>query len=74
MAKKVAFGGKPEKKPAALDAEAWVESGQGEATKRFTIDVPESLHRRIKAQCAERGSKMADVVRELLEKHFPAKA
>jgi len=39
--------------------------------KRLTIDVPGSLHARIKAQCAMRGVKMADEVRALLEKHFP---
>ena len=38
--------------------------------KRLTIDVPSSLHRQIKAQCALDGVKMADVVRELLESHF----
>ena len=42
-----------------------------EAMKRFTIDVPDDLHRRIKTQCAMRGSKMADVLRELLEREFP---
>lgn len=42
-----------------------------EAMKRFTIDVTESLHKRIKMQCAMRGEKMADVIRELLEKEFP---
>ena len=41
-----------------------------EAMKRLTIDVPASLHARIKSQCALRGAKMADEVRELLEKHF----
>ena len=39
--------------------------------KRFTIDVPEALHRRIKARCAMRGAKMADVIRGMLEKEFP---
>jgi len=43
----------------------------GERMKRFTIDVPESLHRRIKAGCALRGVKMADYLRETLEKLFP---
>jgi hypothetical protein len=43
----------------------------GERMKRFTIDVPESLHRRIKAECALRGVKMADFLRETLEKLFP---
>jgi hypothetical protein len=42
--------------------------------KRFTIDVPISLHRRIKVQCAERGRKMADEIRTLLERHFPLKS
>lgn len=42
-----------------------------EPMKRFTIDVPLSLHRRIKTQCAMRGDKMADVIREMLEREFP---
>ena len=42
-----------------------------EKMSRFTIDVPESLHRRVKMQCAGRGKKMADVMRELLEREFP---
>ena len=45
----------------------------GERMKRFTIDVPESLHRRIKAECALRGVKMADYLRQTLEKLFPPK-
>ena len=44
-----------------------------ERMKRFTIDVPESLHRRIKAECALRGVKMADYLRQTLEKLFPPK-
>ena len=43
-----------------------------EAMKRFTIDVPASLHTRVKIGCAQRGLKMADVLREMLEKEFPA--
>ena len=42
-----------------------------QATKRFTIDVPIDLHSRIKVECAKRGLKMADVLRELLEREFP---
>ena len=42
-----------------------------EKMSRFTIDVPESLHRRVKMQCAARGQKMADVMRDLLEREFP---
>lgn len=43
-----------------------------EPMKRLTIDVTDSLHRRMKVACATRGLKMADVMRELLEKEFPA--
>ena len=35
--------------------------------KRLTIDVPESLHRRLKMSCAGRGVKMADEIRSALE-------
>lgn len=42
-----------------------------EPMKRFTIDVPESLHRRIKVRCAERGKRMADEIRVLLAREFP---
>jgi hypothetical protein len=69
------------RKPATpATAEQWVKgSGDRETSaptpaepmKRFTIDVPIELHRRIKAGCAERGLKMADALRELLEREFP---
>jgi predicted DNA binding CopG/RHH family protein len=42
-----------------------------EIKKRLTIDIRESLHRRVKIGCVTRGVEMADVVRELLEKEFP---
>ena len=83
--KKVAFN-KP-KKAATADADQWVQSNQPldqgraavrddrphpmEAMKRFTVDVPVELHRRIKSQCAMRGMKMADMLRELLDREFP---
>lgn len=78
--KKVALGAKP--RPAATaapTADDWVQSRQteadnGEAMKRLTVDVPVSLHTRIKSQCALRGVKMADEIRELLENHFPEKS
>jgi predicted DNA binding CopG/RHH family protein len=55
----------------------WVDSRQAadqensEPTKRLTIDVPASLHTRIKIQCAKDGVVMAEEIRTLLEKHFP---
>ena len=82
--KKVAFS--MPSKPAPASAEDWVHgpsSARGEPSrtaanappqepmKRFTIDVPLALHRRIKTQCAMRGQKMADALREILEREFP---
>lgn len=49
-------------------------STPAEAMKRFTIDVPATLHTRVKIGCAQRGLKMADVLRELLEKEFPSQS
>jgi hypothetical protein len=67
MSKKISIGTKPTAKPTV---DAWVKSrtpADGpEPMKRLTIDVPESLHRAIKTQCAMRGTKIADEVRELL--------
>lgn len=62
-------GGEPEQRPVPIKAPAPVQE-----MKRFTIDVPADLHRRIKADCAEQGIKMADLVREMLEIRFPAKS
>ena len=44
-----------------------------EPIKRFTIDIPLTLHKRIKSQCAIRGENMAEKheIRKLLEKQFP---
>ena len=69
--KKIEFGTKPSLRSAPDAVDSWVESravgeGMPEPMKRLTIDVPESLHREIKAQCAMRGAKIADEVRELL--------
>lgn len=73
--KKVAFGGKPQATPTPDD---WVKNRatpDPEPTpemkmKRLTLDVSEELHRRIKSACANRGVKMADEIRALLEERF----
>ncbi len=72
MNKKVTISPRPTKEQAA---DTWVEKRQTEkkeGTDRLTIDIPVSLHRRIKAKCALEGRKMAHVIRELLEERFPA--
>jgi hypothetical protein len=67
--------------PRATSAEDWVQGAGArdreaaappEPMKRFTIDVPVGLHCRVKIACAQRGLKMADVLRDLLEREFPA--
>lgn len=73
MSKKVAFGAKPTTRAVPAEAEAWVKDradGERERMRRLTIDIPDSLHRQIKSQCAMRGSKIADEVRELLREKY----
>ena len=75
--KKVSFGGKRPASSLAGTIDDWVldrEAPAHEPTKRFTIDVPVSLHKRVKSQCAVQGLVMADVMRELLEGRFPVAA
>lgn len=43
-----------------------------EPMKRLTVDVTETLHKRIKAQCAINGVIMANVIRDILEREFPS--
>ena len=72
----IAFKKPSGKKSAAQTADDWVAT-RGEGTgkmKRFTIDVSEALHARIKVDCASRGAKMSDVIREMLEERFPVKS
>lgn len=68
------------RKPATPDD--WVQGGGAAATeqlpsvpaqpmKRLTIDVTVDLHTRLKIECTRRGLKIADVVRDLLEREFP---
>lgn len=71
MNKKVNFGTKPlPKAEPAANADQWVENRATECTKRLTIDLPASLHGRVKANCALRGIKMADEIRRILEERF----
>ena len=70
--KKVTFGSRPTAAvPGTLSADEWVSDREPPGpTKRLTIDIPLGLHRRVKTQCAAEDLKMADVVRELLERRF----
>ena len=67
MVKKVAIkkpGVKSEVK--ADSANDWVSSREG--NKRLTIDVPSSLHSRLKIEAVKLGMPMADLVRQALDK------
>jgi hypothetical protein len=70
--KKISIGAKPAAK-AVTSADAWVDERKAvepEGTKRLTIDVPASLHAKIKASCAMRGTKMVDEITALLQDKF----
>lgn len=41
-------------------------------TVRFTIDVNAELHTRIKVAAAQRGTRMADMLRAIFEREFPS--
>ena len=70
--KKVEIGHRPTQ-PAA-SADTWVRDRTGAVDapqKRLTIDIPASLHARVKAGCAHRGTNMKKVVLDLLDQEFP---
>jgi len=77
-AKKVTFAAKRPSAVTTSDIENWVEKREVPMAapppeikmKRLTIDVPVSLHRKIKSTCALRNLRMADEIRDLLEQHF----
>ena len=61
---------------AAASAEEWVQGVIApvrpvEPMKRFTIDVLVTLYSARQGGSARRGLKMADMLRELLEREFP---
>ncbi len=73
--KKIAFGTKPTSQTGRATLDDWVDgrpSRTVESTKRLTIDVPVSLHQRIKVQCTLQGQNMADVLRAILQAQFGA--
>ena len=72
--KTVNFAAKRPSQSQSATVDDWVhnrEPASKEPTKRFTIDVPLSLHMRVKSRCALENLVMADVMRELLEHRFP---
>ena len=70
--KKIQFSSKPSGISNHSSADAWVNDKPAteEPTKRLTVDIPLSLHLRIKSQCALHNRLISDVIREILENHF----
>lgn len=74
--KKVDFVPKPVH-GSTMSVDKWVENRNtevAEPTKRLTIDVSQSLHKRIRTQCLQEDRVMAEAIREILEKHFPVRS
>ena len=76
MSKKIAFTPPPKPKHVA-PGDAWVKTRVADAEeplKRLQVEIPASLHARVKAGAAERGHRtMSDMVRAWLEAEFPPK-
>jgi len=74
--KKISFASKPSAKKLTTDTavDAWVDTRKQEVPKepmkRLTIDIPAELHSQLKADCAMKGRKMADEIRELLVQKY----
>lgn len=56
--------------PSAMTGGTAPASSAREATRRLTLDLPESLHRAMKIKAATTGVTMLDEVRSLLEVHY----
>ena len=71
MSKEALFSGKPPNSSSHRATEAFNALKIPEPTKRLTLDIPLTLHLRMKLKCVENDITIADVVRGLLEKKFP---
>ena len=58
------------RKPARLTNKSMEAMREAAMLKRLTLDLPESLHRKIKREAVEQGVTMAQMLRALLLKHY----
>ena len=80
MGKKVNISKKPENRVLNTEqkVDQWVnnrttdfeEQEEAKETKRLTLDIPKSLHQKIKFKSVEEGETMANMLRKLLEKNY----
>jgi hypothetical protein len=82
MAKSGIIPPKPQQSNAAADdwvnggtATAVASAGKGssEPTKRMTVDIPQSLHRRVMFDCLSQGVKFTTELRKMIEDRWPEK-
>lgn len=64
------FTAPPTNNPMVMASGVAPASSAREATRRLTLDLPESLHRAMKIKAATTGVTMLDEVRSLLEVHY----
>jgi predicted DNA binding CopG/RHH family protein len=73
-AKRVNIGPRPGSQEHSANIDEWVANRAVEQPpvkmKRLTLDIPEPLHRAIKKKAADKGVTMADLIRQLFEKHY----
>lgn len=80
MVKKVNINKKPDNKFLNTEqkVDQWVsdrttgfeQQEDTEETKRLTLDIPKSLHQKIKFKAVEEGETMANMLRKLLEENY----
>lgn len=77
MSSPVSWGQRPSKKsdaaaPSKNALDSFVNPSKEKAAKRLNLNIPATLHARIKAQCALEGRDMTEALIEILEARFPA--
>jgi len=76
MSSQVSWGKKPgATKPLApaTDIDRLVTGQKPVVTRRLNLNIPATLHARIKAQCAIEGRDMTEALIEMLEARYPEK-
>jgi predicted DNA binding CopG/RHH family protein len=76
MSKDVSFSGRPpasadQRTEKAFEALTATNPMLEETTKRICVDIPQSLHLRIKIGCATEGVSVARILRSYLDRRFP---
>lgn len=77
MSSQVSWGKKPAAAQKAIapatDIDRLVTGQQPVVTRRLNLNIPATLHARIKAQCAIEGRDMTEALIEMLEARYPEK-